>query len=401
MVRRVVNTIAVSLTLICAWLVPSTAHAQATGQITGLITDPSGAVVPEANVEITNEATGQKRTVSSRDDGFYLVPLVNPGIYQVKASKSGFGTLTRNGNEVAVNGTTRVDFSLQVGQVAEQVIATATAPLVETSNATLGVVVDQQKVVDLPLNGRNFAQLGTLLPGVVAPPLALGGLDGNATVGGFGDATGSFNVIGMRNQSNNFQLDGASNNDSFNSGFVVRPPPDAVQEFKIMTHSYGAEYGRNAGSVVNVVTKSGTNAWHGSAWEFNRDDTFQARNFFAMFTPTLKQNQYGATIGGPIVKNRLFTFGYYEGFRNTQGTTSNLVVLSADQRAGNFGATTIHDPLTSQAFAGNMIPSSRIDPIAAKILSNYVPLPNQPGNRLVRSPNTTDDRNQFGDRVDY
>jgi len=260
------TTAAVSLTLICALLVPSTAHAQATGQITGLITDPSGALVPDATVEITNEATGQKRTVSSRDDGFYVAPLVNPGIYQVKSSKSGFGTLTRNGNEVAVNGTTRVDFSLQVGQVAEQVIATAVAPLVETSNATLGVVVDQQKVVDLPLNGRNFAQLGTLLPGVVAPPLALGGLDGNATVGGFGDATGSFNVNGMRNQSNNFQLDGASNNDSFNSGFVVRPPPDAVQEFKIMTHSYGAEYGRNAGSVVNVVTKSGTNAWHGSAW---------------------------------------------------------------------------------------------------------------------------------------
>ncbi len=205
----------------------------------------------------------------------------------------------------------------------------------------------------------------------------------------------------MRNQSNNFQLDGASNNDSFNSGFVVRPPPDAVQEFKIMTHSYGAEYGRNAGSVVNVVTKSGTNAWHGSAWEFNRDDTFQARNFFASSTPTLKQNQYGGTIGGPILKNRLFVFGYYEGFRNTQGTTSNLVVLSADQRAGNFGATNIIDPLTGVAFPGNMIPAGRIDPIAAKILSSYIPLPNSPGNRLVRSPNTTDDRNQFGDRVDY
>ncbi len=170
--HRRIHTIAVFLTLACGLLLPSLVHAQATGQITGLITDPSGAVVPDATVEVVNEATGQKRTVNSRDDGFYLVPLVNPGIYQVKASKSGFGALTRNGNEVAVNGTTRVDFSLQVGQVAEQVIATATAPLVETSNATLGVVVDQQKVVDLPLNGRNFAQLGTLLPGVVAPPAA-------------------------------------------------------------------------------------------------------------------------------------------------------------------------------------------------------------------------------------
>ena len=401
MFRWLSDVRALLLPAMAALLLPSLVHAQATGQITGLITDPSGAVVPDATVEVTNQATGVKRTVTSGQDGFYLVPLVNPGTYQLRTSKSGFGALTRNDIEVAVNGTTRVDFALQVGQVAEQVIAQATAPLVETSNATLGVVVDQQKVVDLPLNGRNFAQLGTLLPGVVAPPSSLGGLNGNATVGGFGDVTGSFNVNGMRNQSNNFQLDGASNNDSFNSGFVVRPPPDAVQEFKIMTHSYGAEYGRNAGSVVNVVTKSGTNNWHGSAWEFNRDDTFQARNFFATFTPTLKQNQYGGAIGGPILKNKLFTFGYYEGFSNTQGTTSNLVVLSADQRAGNFGSIAIHDPLTGQLFSGNMIPQDRIDPIAAKILSQYVPLPNQPGNRLVRSPNLTDDRNQFGDRVDY
>jgi hypothetical protein len=401
MLRRIVNTIAVLIPLVCGVLAPSSAQAQATGQITGLITDPSGAVVPDATVEITNEATGQKRTVTSRDDGFYVVPLVNPGLYQVRVSKSGFGGLTRNGNEVAVNGTTRVDFSLQVGQVAEQVIATAVAPLVETSNATLGVVVDQQKVVDLPLNGRNFAQLGTLLPGVVAPPQAFGGFDCNASAVGFGDITGRFNINVMRNQSNNLQLDGASNNDSFNSGFVVRPPPDAVQEFKIMTHSYGAEYGRNAGSVVNVVTKSGTNAWHGSAWEFNRDDTFQARNFFATFTPALKQNQYGGTIGGPILKNRLFIFGYYEGFRNTQGTTDTRVVLSADQRAGNFGSTTIKDPLTGLPLANNVIAADRISPIAAKILSDYIPLPNQPGNRDVRSPNTEDHRNQFGDRVDY
>ena len=389
------------LLLVCGLILPSPAHAQATGQITGQVTDASGAVVPGATIEIVNEATGQSRTVTSSAAGLYIVPLVNPGTYQLKATQTGFTTLVRNGIEVAVSGTTRVDFSLQVGQVSEQVTASAVAPLVETSNATLGVVVDEKKVVDLPLNGRNFAQLGTLLPGVVAPPVGLGGLDGNATVGGFGDTTGSFNVNGMRNQSNNFQLDGAANNDSFNSGFVVRPPPDAVQEFKILTHSYGAEYGRNAGSVVNVVTKSGTNTWHGSAWEFNRDDSFQARNFFATFTPALKQNQFGGAIGGPIVKNRLFIFGYYEGFRNTQGTTSNLVVLSADQRAGNFGTTTIKDPLTGQPFQNNTIPSNRIDPIATKILNSYIPLPNQPGNHLVRSPNTQDNRNQFGDRVDY
>ena len=387
--------------VVCGLILPSAARAQATGQITGQITDASGAVVPGATIEIVNEGTGQSRTVTSGVDGLYIVPLVNPGSYQLKATQTGFTTSVRNGIEVAVSGTTRVDFSLQVGQVSEQVTASAVAPLVETSNATLGVVVDEKKVVDLPLNGRNFAQLGTLLPGVVAPPGALGGLDGNATVGGFGNATGSFNVNGMRNQSNNFQLDGASNNDSFNTGFVVRPPPDAVQEFKILTHSYGAEYGRNAGSVVNVVTKSGTNKWHGSAWEFNRDDSFQARNFFATFTPTLKQNQFGGAIGGPMVKNRLFIFGYYEGFRNTQGTTDTRVVLSAAQRSGDFSGTAIRDPLTGQPFQNNIIPMGRINSISAKILNDYIPLPNQPGNRVVRAPNLEDRRHQFGDRVDY
>src|SRR4029450_13953233 len=140
-----------------------------------------------------------------------------------------------------------------------------------------------------------------------------------------------FSVNGMRNQSNNFLLDGASNNDTFNTGFVMRPPPDAIQEFKIQTHSYNAEFARNAGSVVNVVTKSGTNALHGAAWEFNRDDALQARNFFALANqakPKLKQNQFGASLGGPIQNERMFAFGYYEGHRNTSGQTLNLVVAS-------------------------------------------------------------------------
>ena len=188
-------------------------------------------------------------------------------------------------------------------------------------------MIDEQKVVDLPLNGRNFTQLGTLIPGVVAPPVGLGGQNGDATPGGFGNATGGFNVNGMRNQSNNFLMDGATNNDTFNTGFVLRPPPDAIEEFKILTHAFGAEYGRNAGSVVNVVTKSGTNTLSGALWEFNRDDALQARNFFAppdSAKPELKQNQFGGALGGPLVRNKLFGFGYYEGFRNDTGITNNV-----------------------------------------------------------------------------
>ena len=226
-------------------------------------------------------------------------------------------------------------------------------------------------MVDLPLNGRNFTQLGTLIPGVVAPPTGLGGQTGDATPGGFGNVTGGFNVNGMRNQSNNFLMDGATNNDTFNTGFVLRPPPDAIEEFKILTHAFGAEYGRNAGSVVNVVTKSGSNTLTGSVWEFNRDDALQARNFFAPGNqpkPELKQNQFGAAVGGPIVRNRVFGFGYYEGYRNDAGTTTNVVVLSEAQRAGNFGTTTIRDPLTGLPFANNTIPADRISPEATRLL---------------------------------
>src|SRR5205085_6618058 len=204
--------------------------------------------------------------------------------------------------------------------------------------------------------------------------------------------------------SNNFLLDGASNNDTFNTGFVMRPPPDAIQEFKIQTHSYNAEFGRNSGSVVNVVTRSGTNALHGAGWEFNRDDALQARNVFAPTTqpkPPLQQNQFGGSVGGPIVKNRLFAFGYYDGYRNTHGNTTNVVVLSDAQRAGNFGSTTIRDPRTGLPFANNMIPTDRLSAPALKLIDQFVPRANSGANRYVASPDTVDDRDSAGARVDY
>src|SRR3954465_10726370 len=387
------------LTLI---LLPADAQAQATGQIAGVITDTSGSVVPGATVEVTNQATGFTRSVVTEVDGAYTIPLLNPGVYEAKATLSGFRTTVRGGIEVVVNGTARAALKLSVGAITEQVTGAASPPLVETRNATLGVVIDQQKVVDLPLNGRNVTQLGTLIPGVVAPPTGLGGADGNATPGGFGNVTGGFNVNGMRNQSNNFLLDGSPNNDSFNTGFVLRPPADAIQEFKILTHSYAAEYGRNAGSVVNVVSRSGSNDWHGAAWEFNRNDSLQATNFFATAKPALKQNQYGGSFGGPLQRNRAFFFGYYEGFNNRQGTTDTRVGLTQAQRAGDFsGGAVIRDPQTGAPFPGNVIPPSRISPIASSVLNQYIPLPNSAGNRAVRSPDVLDTREQCGLRGDY
>jgi outer membrane receptor protein involved in Fe transport len=377
------------------------AHAQATGTLTGLLTDNSGGALPGVTVEVISEGTGQVRTAVTSGDGFYTFPLMTPGKYQLKASLTGFKTAVRDGVTVTLETTTRLDLQLEVGQLSENVTVKVEAPLIEHANSTMGVVIDQEKVVDLPLNGRNFTQLGTLTPGVVAPPTALGGQTGDATPGGFGNATGGYNVNGMRNQSNNFLLDGASNNDTFNTGFVLRPPPDAIQEFKILTHSYAAEYGRNAGSVTNVVTRSGTNTYHGAGWEFLRNDAMDARNFFAVTKPDLRQNQFGGSLGGPLMKNRLFGFGYYEGYRNTKGTTDTRVVPTQAERLGDFSAdAAIKDPLTGLPFPGNVIPAARINTIAQKLLNDFVPLPNLSNNRLSRSPNVVDDRNQFGIRGD-
>jgi outer membrane receptor protein involved in Fe transport len=403
MTRQLVSLAAV---LVAALLVPVLAAAQATGQINGLVADTSGAVLPGVTIEVTNVATGAVRTAVTGNDGLYTVPLLQPGDYNVKASLNGFRTALRENVRVTVTETARVAFQLEVGQLSETVSVVADATLVETSNATHGIVIDEQKVVDLPLNGRNFTQLGTLIPGVVAPPASLGGQTGDATPGGFGNATGGFNVNGMRNQSNNFLMDGATNNDTFNTGFVLRPPPDAIEEFKILTNAFGAEYGRNAGSVVNVVTKAGSNTFSGALWEFNRDDALMARNYFAARDqpkPQLKQNQFGGSIGGPIMRNRLFGFGYYEGYRNDSGITNNVVVLSEAQRRGDFSAlaTPIRNPLTGVAFPGNIIPAEMISPISTRLLNDFVPLPNSAGNRYIVSPTVNDVRDQFGMRFDY
>ena len=419
------RSIALGSSLLCLACVP--ALSQATGSVAGDVSDPSGRVVPETKIVLTNVRTGEARTVQSIANGSYTIPLVNPGTYSVRAEMPGFRPSLTNNVEVVVNGTARVDIKLLLGEATQEVTVSDAAPLVETGNATLGTVVDHQQIVDLPLNGRNFAQLGSLIPGVVAAPAGLGGASGNATVGGFGNSTGSFNVNGMRNQSNNFLLDGAPNNDSFNSGFVMRPPPDAIEEFKIMTHSYEAQYGRNAGSVVNVVTRSGTNQYHGSVWEFNREAAYAARNWFstaASGKPNYILNQFGVFAGGPIIKDKLFLSGYYEGFRNKDATSNvlNVPVLSAAERAGNFaeiltagsgvcsavgvtGGGRVIDPTTGAQFCyngqPNVIAPARISAVSANILNSYIPLPNAPNNFFVSSPSNIDNRNMYGFRGDY
>ncbi len=382
------------------------AWAQATGQLSGFVTDSEGGALPGVSITVTNVATNQSRLVMTGQDGYFAAPLLAPGDYNVTAALEGFVQLSREGVRVTAAETARISVALSVGEFSETMTVTGETPLIETSNATLGVVVDEAKIVQLPLNGRNFTQLGTLIPGVVEPPARLGGASGDAdaAIHGFGAVTAGFAVNGVRNQSNNFLLDGAANNDTFNTGFVVRPPPDAIEEFKILTHSYTAEFGRNAGSIVNVVTKSGGASLRGSIWEFNRDDSLESRNYFSppdQEKPTLAQDQFGGTIGGPLISDRLFGFGYYEGFRNTRGTTQNIAVMSAAERMGDFsGGRAIIDPMTGEPFPGNVIPSDRLSPIATRLIGEFMPLPNA-GSRYIVSPDVTDDRDQFGLRLDF
>ena len=241
-------------------LLPALAQAQDTGSITGTVTDPFGGVIVETTVDLRHDASrGDQRTVTDQK-GAYAFQDLRPGRYTIRVTLAGFKPY-RVRVDVRPGQATRLDIVLPIGPMIQGVqVDDAEPPLIQTSEAGLGLVIPNRDLIELPLNGRNFTQLGTLMPGVLAPPAALGGQAGDATPGGFGNATGGFNVNGMRNQSNNFLLDGAPNNDSFNTGFVLRPPPDAIDEFRIFTHAFGAEYGRNAGAVVSVVTRSGSNA---------------------------------------------------------------------------------------------------------------------------------------------
>lgn len=374
-------------------MVSALAAQQRTGTLTGVVTDATGMPVPGAVLRVEQPATGFVRESTTSEEGVYTAPLLPVGVYEVRAMRDGFQTLLRTGVQVSVNQQVRLDLRLEVVRTEEVITVTADAPQVNTVDATAGAVVDRRQIVDLPLNGRNFVQLGTLIPGAVPTPQRLGGEN----------AASSFSVNGQRTQSNNFLLDGVSNNDTLNTGFVLAPPPDALQQFKMVTHNYAAEYGNNSGSVVNAITRAGTNRVHGGAWNFLRNDALDARNFFARSRPPLRQNQFGADLGGPLVKNRAFVFGYYEGLRVSEGLVRNVAVLSANQRGGDFneGGTAPRDPLTGQPFPNRLIPQSRLHPVARTLLDRYVPLPNSPGNRYQDDPARRIEGDQFGLRGDH
>src|SRR5580765_2784471 len=370
--------------------------------ITGVVKDSTGGVVPGATVTVTNLATNLETHQQTTETGSYQVVNLNPGRYRIDAELSGFKKFSQV-ITLEVGQRARLDVELQIGLVAETIIVAESSQLVNTNDATLGAVIPQMQVANLPLAIRNWDDLLALVPGVQGDRYTEQG--GGTSFG----RTGGINVHGARALQNNFLLDGVDNNSISENvqeltSQVSRPSVDAIQEFKVVTSPYSAEYGRSPGAAVSVSTKSGTNAIHGTAYEYYRNDALDANDFFSNRAhspkPPNDQNQFGGNVGGPLIENKAFFFGDYEGTRITRGVTRITSVPTADQRAGIF-TTPIKDPPTGLPFTNNMIPANRIDPYAASIIA-LVPLPNQPGaNNFFRTADLTDNSDRFIGRGDW
>ncbi len=395
----------------------SACWAQETASVTGRIVDASGSVTPNVSVEIRNVNTNAKWSAISNSDGYYTQSQLPPDDYLVTVRLTGFKQLTRK-VRLEVQQVSRLDFTLQVGSLTETVEVTAATPMLESSNASVGQVIETQAVSDLPLNGRNYLDLAKLSIGVTEP-------SGNDQPGQSGDRAkngGSFVANGVRSDMNNFILDGVDNNakiaDLSNStNVVIQPSVDALMEFKIETNVYSAEYGHSAGAVVNATIRSGTNKVHGTVFEFLRNEKVDARNFFlpaSQANPELRRNQYGATLGGPIRKDKTFLFASWQGTRQNSGAGTLVLTLApAPYRTGDFSSvkTAINDPLLSVSngtggftkfpFPGNLIPASRISPTSALLLKD-LPLPqtSAAANNYVASPLTILSRDQWDQRGD-
>lgn len=311
--------------LLCLTLLIATrqAFSQISAAVNGTITDSSGAVVSGATVTIISMDTGTRRVATTAEDGLYHFPSLASGVYSLSVQKTGFKQVTQEDLRLELSQVARVDFTLSPGAVTESVQVQASAPVLESDTSSIGQVIETKAVSDLPLNGRNFAQLAILGPGVTGVGYSASGTIGSGTrPDDMRPGTELFSN-GNREQSNNFMLDGVDNNFRRNGLITLRPSVEAVREFKIQTNMFQAEQGRNPGATINVITKAGSNAFHGSAYEFLRNARLDARNFFSRpgsAKPQYQQNQFGASFGGPIKRDRLFFFMNYEGYRKRQGT---------------------------------------------------------------------------------
>ncbi|MEK7829505.1 MAG: TonB-dependent receptor, partial [Acidobacteriota bacterium] len=395
----------------------STSAQSFTGSIVGTVKNSSGEVVPNAEIVITLVQTNKQITVTTNGEGYYVSPPLSVGEYRVEARMTGFRRTVRSGLTIQIQQTLSVDFTLEVGQVAETVEVTAQAQVLETTSSALGKVVDNRRILELPLNSRNVYSLIFLTPGVS------GSVGNNYN-------TMSYSVNGARPTMMDTVIDGVTASFPTVNGFTgisIFPSVDAIQEFKVMGATYPAEFGRSLGSVLNVVFKSGTNQFHGSAYEFLRNSVFDSNNFFenraGRKLGSFKRSQFGGHATGPIFKDKTFFMGSYEGLRARSFATSIRTVPTVEQRNGDFSKTfnqagaliRVFNPFTTRAsgtgfirdqFTDNKIPQNLIDPVALNILKFY-PLPNQPGdagtgtNNYAASGSTQTNLDNYDFRIDH
>jgi len=401
--------------LLCLLLASSASAQITTGDIVGRVTDQSGAVLPGAAVTVENVGTHDVRSTVASATGDFVVNLLPIGSYVVRVELDSFRPQEsrvdlRSGERI------RVDAKLVIGGLSDTVQVTAEAPLLQTDSSTVSTLVTQNEVQDLPVNGRNFIRLVQLIPG------ANEGASNALSSGNRPDdrrQTSAISINGAGDNQNNLLIDGMDNNERAIGTIGVKPSMDAIAEVRVQTNMYPAEVGRTAGGVVNLLTKSGTNQFHGAAYGFLRDDRFDSRDYFAKQDPILKQKQFGGTLGGPVQSNRTFFFVDYEGFRQRQGQVNNLTVPTLAMRGGDFSelSQAIFDPLNGRTqFTGNRIPANRIDPIAARFAALF-PAPTSPGlannysSTTIRTQNSTtadgrldhrfDDKNSLWGRFSY
>ncbi len=372
-------------------------RAQITAAIRGTVTDPGAAAVPGAHVTATNTQTAFASTAITNGDGSYALTLLPIGEYRLTVEANGFKQFEQSNITLTTNQVAGINVTLQLGTVTEKVEVTSGAPLVNTQTTEVGQLINAQQIVDLPLNSRNPIQLATLVNGV-------SGAQVHQVLIGTDERNASYmSVNGNRFNMTQYNLDGGEFSGMRMNTGMNYPNPDAIAEFRFITNNYSAEFGKNPGGVMNVVTKSGTNEIHGSLWEFNRNSALAARNFFLPTVAPLNQNQYGFSGGGPVIHNKLFLFGTAQWFKVRQGrATSSTSPPTAAERLGDFSATkaALIDPLSKAPFPGNIIPKNRLDPVALGLM-NLIPLPNSPDGRYLGSASEPANNHQYLIKGDY
>ncbi|HST22583.1 MAG TPA: carboxypeptidase regulatory-like domain-containing protein, partial [Blastocatellia bacterium] len=388
----------ISLSILLLLLMQSMAYGQNhRASIRGTLSDASQARLSSVPIKLVLIDSGEVRTITSSDSGEFAISALAPGSYRLEVEQTGYKKYIQTVT-LKVNQELRLDLSLEVGSLAEQVVVTAPQAPLKKDSPAIGTVIENRQITQLPLDGRNFLELSLLVPGAVpAAPGSAGSVRGDF----------AFNVNGQREDSNSFLLDGVYNIDPKLNTFGVKPPVDAIREFEMLTSNYDASFGRNAGAQVNVVLKSGSNAYHGTAYEFFRNAVLDARNFFApadQKDPRYQRNQFGFSFGGPIIKNKTFFFADYEGTRIREGITRVTNVPTLAERNGDFSQSLFAPPVIPGLgfpFPGNRLPAEAINPIG-RAIANLYPLPNRnvPFGNFVSSPILRDRNDHFDARID-